>query len=73
MRKGAAPTAFSLTRILGMHRLLLLPKIMATCQKINQLRCVFGATIGGTSLRTGQQEMPGEMRDGLDSKAKSAK
>ena len=33
-----------------MHRLLLLQKIMATCQKINQLRCVFGATIGGTSL-----------------------
>ncbi len=33
-----------------MHHLLLLPKIMATCQKINQLRCVFGATISGTSL-----------------------
>ena len=35
---------------LGMHHLLLLQKIMASCQKINQLRCVFGATISGTSL-----------------------
>ena len=41
---------FLLTYKLGTHRLLLLPKIMATCQKINQLRCVFGATIGGISL-----------------------
>ena len=36
---------------LGMPHLLLLQIIMATYQKINQLQCVFGATISGSSLR----------------------
>ncbi len=39
---------------------------MATCQKINQLRCVFGATIGGTSL-TAQRNFARRITDLLPS------